>query len=117
MKDACLKKVAWYILFVVIISSVVSGFTVHAGKAAIGKAELQTILRQSLKSLWRGESFSPELIQKQKNLRKTLQTGEVKKGELKEMVEQEMASVINHDTTSRYILETMPDRVNALFAP
>lgn len=83
------------------------------------KAEMQTILDQSIQALLTGRTFGPELERKQLTLRKMFEEGVVSKKELITMVESSMMPILDmhQDKTSIDILKELPHRVEALLSP
>lgn len=81
------------------------------------KAQVQTILDESIKDLLTGQPFGPDLEKKQLILRKMFEAGLITKPECIAMVERAMLPILEHHRTSRYILKDMPKRVEALLVP
>ena len=79
--------------------------------------EFRAIIHDSLGDLWTGKAFSPELKERQQKLTVMLKAGAIGKTELESLLGAEILSLVDRQETSRYILKTMPDRVNALLAP
>ena len=79
--------------------------------------EFRAIIHDSLGDLWTGKAFSPELKERQQKLTVMLKAGAIGKAELESLLGAEILSLVDRQETSRYILKTMPDRVNALLAP
>jgi TRAP-type C4-dicarboxylate transport system substrate-binding protein len=100
-------------LFIMGIPAIVSA----EADADAARTEFQSILQDSLEALWTGQEFNPELKQRQQTLKTSLTTGVVAKAELEGMMEATILSILDRHKTSRYILKTFPERVNALFAP
>jgi len=93
------------------------------GQSAIATAadgaspNFKPILKNTVEDLWTGREFKPKLISRQKTLKTMLVTGQVKKPELEDMLEKAIFAMLNRHQTSRYILKTMPERVNSFFSP
>ena len=77
----------------------------------------QNILRDSLETIWTGGEFSPELKRRQQTMQKMLADGEVAGAELVPMMETAWKDIIDSRQTSRYIMKTLPDRINKLLTP
>ena len=98
-------------------------FLIAAGQPVTVKAadnsgnNAQGIVQSSLEAIWSGRDFSPELEARQKVLKTMLQNGSVKKGDLETMVEATLLSLMDRQKTSRYILNKMPERIEAVFSP
>ncbi len=85
--------------------------------AATGSQEFQNILRDSLEDLWSGRPFSPALVLRQQKLKTMLDSGAVKKSDVAKMMASIFDSLLNRHRTSRYILKSFPDSINALLSP
>ena len=85
----------------------------------LSKAEMQTILDESIKALLIGKAFSPELERKQLTLRKMFEDGVISKKELITMVESSMMPILDmhQDQASVDIFKSLPTRVEALLSP
>jgi len=92
-------------------------FSTEALAADLTKEGFQKVLGESLKALWIGEEFSPELAKNQAILKSMLEKGAVSKAELKEMMKKEMSPVLNQHKTSYNNLLEMARNVNELFSP
>ena len=77
----------------------------------------QSMVQSSLEAIWTGQDFSPESAVRQRTFKSMLQNGTIKKGDLETMVEAALLSLLDRQKTSRYILNTMPERIEALFSP
>ena len=71
----------------------------------------QAILQDTLTALWTGRDVGDQA------LKAMLNSGAVSGPELASMIETAMPSILDSQQTSRYILKTLPDRVDTLFAP
>ncbi len=104
-------------LVCLIILLIIAGKPLAATAADTGREDFKIILQESLEALWSGREFSPELAQRQQILVDMLTRGAVEKPELEIMIEQKISSILNSHKTSRYVLKTIPERVNRLFSP
>ena len=75
------------------------------------------LIHESIKDLLTGRPFSPDLEKKQLVVRKMFEAGLITKPEAIAMVEGAMLPILEHHRTSRYILQEIPERVEALLAP
>ena len=75
------------------------------------------LIHESIKDLLTGRPFSPDLEKKQLVVRKMFEAGLITKPESIAMVEGAMLPILEHHRTSRYILQEIPERVEALLAP
>ena len=107
-----LKVVLSLILFIIL-----AGQSPPATAADAARANVQSILRDSLEDLWSGREYGPELRKRQQTLGFMLTTGAITKDDLERMVEAIVASMLDRQKTSRYILKTLPDHINTLLAP
>ena len=107
-----LKVVLSLILFIIL-----AGQSPPATAADAARANVQSILRDSLEDLWSGREYGPELRKRQQTLGFMLTTGAITKDDLERMVETIVASMLDRQKTSRYILKTLPDHINTLLAP
>ncbi|MEW6076803.1 MAG: TRAP transporter substrate-binding protein DctP [Thermodesulfobacteriota bacterium] len=86
--------------------------------ADLSKEDARGVLNESIKALLTGEEFSPALKQKQVTLKEMVNKGAITKEELKDASTQKaLLSILNSIRTSRYILQEVPKRVEALLAP
>ena len=81
------------------------------------RANVQSIMRDSLEDLWTGREYSPELQKRQQALRSIMTTAAITKDDLERMVEAIMVSMLDRRETSRYILKVLPNRINTLLTP
>ncbi len=81
------------------------------------KEQFRNTLRQSLKSMWLDEPFSPELQKKQTLMKEMIKSGTVEKDELMNLIKEEMLFIVNNYKTTYYTLQEMPEVINALFSP
>ncbi len=79
--------------------------------------QFQNILRETLEDLWTGRQFSPGLKTRQLSLIKMLSTGAVETNEFNDMLEATLSSLMDRRKTSRYVLKSFPERIDALFSP
>lgn len=89
--------------------------TVRAADADHDK--FQGLLQEGLAALWTGHEISPALEQRQQAMTTMLANGSIGLDALESMMEAAFLSIIDRQETSRYILNTMPERFNALFSP
>jgi TRAP-type C4-dicarboxylate transport system substrate-binding protein len=85
--------------------------------ADTGPPEIQGTLRDSLEAVWTGGEFSPELVKRQQALKALLKAGTLTKNDLESAMEKIFLSILDSQKTSRYLLKTFPERINALFSP
>ena len=94
-----------------------------AGQPATAEAtdntltEFKTILQESIDVLWTGREFNPEHLRQQEKLKQMLATGTVDEAELEIILESTLLSILDNQETSRYVLKSLPDRVNGFFSP
>ena len=75
------------------------------------------LINESIRDLLTGQPFSPDLEKKQLVVRKMFESGLISKAECISMVEDAMLPILENCRTSRYILQDIPDRVEALLSP
>ncbi len=83
----------------------------------LSREEAQSILNESFVALLTGKEFGPALEQRQRALRDMMETGGIKKAELAAMLEKTVVPILEQHQTSRYILKTLPAKVDRLLAP
>ena len=88
-----------------------------AMSAESARDAFQNMLQDSLETLWTGGEFGPELKLRQQAMQKMLTSGEVGGAEIENMVEKALGSIIDRQQTSRYILKTLPERIDRLLPP
>ena len=106
-----------WVLFCFILMLIVAGQPAEVLAANGVQKEGRAVLHDSLQDLWTGTAFSPDLQKRQQQLTSMLKTGAISKAELENMLGAEILSLLDSQETSRYILKTMPERVNTLLAP
>ena len=85
--------------------------------ATLTKEEARAVLYGSIQALLTGTAFSPALEQKQQALREMFQSGAIKRAELEAMLGESIVPILNKYQTSRYIVKTLPAKVDKLLAP
>lgn len=110
-------KIRLQVLFCCMIGLFIVGNPFGTAAADTAQAEIQSIVRESVEDLWSGREFSPELTERQQTLKTLLSAGTVTKTDLERMVEATFPSMPDRCPTSRYILKSASERVNALFSP
>ena len=78
------------------------------------RTDFQSILNESLTALWTGRQISPELS---KQIKAGLAAGVVNRTDLESMIETKILSLMDSHKTSRYVIKTAPEAVNALLSP
>ncbi len=95
-------------------------FALSAGFAAadVSREEMRTTLNETIKALLTGKEFSPALKQKQAELREMLDKGAITKADLKDItIQKSILSILDNCSTTRYILQEVPKRVEKLLSP
>lgn len=75
------------------------------------------IVKGCLEAFWTGRDSSPELEMRQKTLRSLIESGGIRKAELETVIEETLLPLMDRQKTSRYILNTLPERIEALLSP
>ncbi len=117
MRDVFFKSVrrCWvWPFFAAIILFAIAPPYVSAAKAA--QKEVQATVVKSMEAVWTGEAFGPDLLQKQQKLKTMLDSGLVTRDELEAIIKKTVPSLMNHHATSRYYLQKMSGRIDALFS-
>ena len=83
----------------------------------LSEQETQEVIKESMQDLFTGKDFPPVLEKKQIVMREMLKNGSLRKETLTAMIEKIIVSVLNENSTSRYILKEIPERINALLSP
>ncbi len=112
-KKAPLRKGFLFILLLTFITG--QALTVTA--ASVSDQKAQRLIKDNLTVLWAGQDDGPEAARQQQALKTLLNTGELQKSKLESMVEAALLSLMDQHKTSRYLLNEMPERINALFSP
>ena len=108
-------RYAWLVFFLIVWLS--PALSAELKKDNPPKDAFQGALNDILTVFWTGQAFTPETGKKGVLLKDALQSGEITDTELKEMIQTGMRAIIPRYKTSRYILEEIPDRFNAIFSP
>jgi TRAP-type C4-dicarboxylate transport system substrate-binding protein len=85
--------------------------------ADMDKSAAYSVVNDSLRAMWLGEAYGPELTQKQQALKQLLTIGALDKAGLEETIGKAIVSLLDQQKTSRYNLRQMPERFEALFSP
>ena len=83
----------------------------------LSRETARNILSESMVALLTGKEIDTALGQRQQALREALRTGVIDKTELAVMLEKSILPILNQHKTSRYILKTLPEKVDSLLAP
>ncbi len=105
------------ILPCLIIIFLVLAHTLTVTAADADRDRFQSILQDSLLALWTGQEFGPALEQRQQTMINMLANGSMGETAFETMMEEVFLSIIDRQMTSRYILNVVPERFNALFSP
>lgn len=99
-----------FLLFSIILQPVIAS-------SSTDQENFQATLNDSLEAIWTGREFSPELAQRQKALKAMLSSGSVTRSELQSRLGTIVFSLLDREKTTRYILKTAPERIEALLSP
>lgn len=103
----------WLIIIMLLITGQPAAVT--AEDSARQKAQL--LVRENLTALWAGRGDDPAVAKQQQALQEMLTAGVLNKSQTASAVEAALTSLMDQQKTSRYILNRMPERINALFPP
>ncbi len=104
-------------MIAVITVTAVAGLPLAAMAADKDADNFQSILQDSLTALWTGREFPVEFEQRQQAMKAMLSSGIITQEALEGMLEKAILPVLDRDRTSRYILNNVSERFNALFSP
>jgi len=104
-------------MFCLVIILTIAGQAAGAMPEKTTRNAFQSILDDSLETIWAGRGFAPDVTQRQQTLKTMLATGEIKKAELGGLMNETFLSLLDRHKTTRYNIKTFPDRINALFSP
>ena len=99
-----------FILFSIILQPVIAS-------SSTDREVFQNTLNDSLEAIWTGQEFGPELAERQRTLKAMLSSGRVTKAELQNSLEKIFFSLLDRQKTTRYILKSAPERLEALLSP
>ncbi len=111
------RKFDWIVVCVLLILGLSFVFTSKTIAADLTKAQFQDTLSETMKTLWTGQDFGLDLEQRQHILKHMLEKKFVSKTELAGMIEKDARVIVNNYKTSRYVLEDIGVRFNALLSP
>ncbi|MEW6079689.1 MAG: TRAP transporter substrate-binding protein DctP [Thermodesulfobacteriota bacterium] len=117
IRESLSGKTLTRVLSAAVLMIVIYGPMPSAGAADTAGSELYGIVNDSLKAMWLGEDYGPELARKQQELKQLMTSGAVNKAGLEEMVGRSFGFLLDQHQTSRYNLHKLPERVEALFSP
>jgi len=83
---------------------------------AAAQAAVRETFAASLEAMWTGQTFGPDLVRQQQEMKRLLDQGVITKAELTAIMDQTIPVLMNRHTTSRYYLQEISGRIEALFA-
>ena len=117
ISDVASETTRLRIFFCFILMVIIAGQPATARADNASQKECRATLHDSLENVWTGKSFSTELQKRQQKLTSLLEAGAIGQAELENMLGTEIFSLLDRETTSRYIFKDMPERINALLSP